>query len=187
MKLPLFLLVLCSLSMGCVVGPEEVAAEKQAKKDTGEDQAKAAEMAAAAEKESSEKDSGLKTVSGTSEPPAAAASSEDFQKTNNGLKYKIIEPGTGKRPTKSSTVLCHYRGWLDNGREFDSSYKSGEPVEFPLNGVIPGWTEGLQLIQEGGKIELEIPSRLGYGERGMPGAIPPNSRLHFTIELLKVK
>ncbi|HWL09201.1 MAG TPA: FKBP-type peptidyl-prolyl cis-trans isomerase [Planctomicrobium sp.] len=166
------LLVLGCLSLGCVVGPEEVAAEKEAKSSES--------IAAATEQE--EEESVVKTVSDSK----AAPSSEGFTTTGNGLKYKIIEPGSGKKPTATSRVTCHYRGWLDNGKEFDSSYKRNEPTEFPLNGVIAGWTEGLQLIGEGGKIELQIPSRLGYGERGMPGAIPPNSRLNFTIELIKV-
>ncbi len=128
-------------------------------------------------------------ASGDATPKASTEekSGEGFKTTSNGLKYKIINPGSGKKPTEKSTVVCHYRGWLDNGKEFDSSYKRNEPTEFPLNGVIAGWTEGLQLIGEGGKIDLQIPSRLGYGERGMPGAIPPNARLNFTIELIKVK
>ncbi|WP_437185422.1 FKBP-type peptidyl-prolyl cis-trans isomerase [Planctomicrobium sp. SH668] len=117
--------------------------------------------------------------------PASGTTASEFKKTNSGLKYRIIEEGTGKRPNVNSKVLCHYRGWLDSGKEFDSSI-GGEPISFPLNGVIAGWTEGLQLIKEGGKIELEIPSRLGYGERGQPGAIPPNARLHFEVELIRV-
>ena len=80
----------------------------------------------------------------------------------------------------------HYKGWLDNKKEFDSSYKRGEEISFPLNMVIPGWTEGLQLVGEGGMIELEIPSELGYGKRGAGNAIPPNSTLHFLVELKKI-
>jgi len=117
---------------------------------------------------------------------SSASGSSEFQQTASGLKYKILSPGTGKQPTASSTVVCHYRGWLDNGTEFDSSL-GGEPLEFPLNAVIRGWTEGLQLIKEGGKIELEIPSELGYGKRGAPPVIPANATLHFEVELLKVK
>ena len=89
-------------------------------------------------------------------------------------------------PTERDMVTVNYKGWLDDGREFDSSYKRGEPTSFGLNEVIPGWTQGLQLIGEGGMIELEIPPEIGYGTRGMPGAIPPNSRLHFIVELIKV-
>lgn len=110
-----------------------------------------------------------------------------FQTTASGLKYRIIMPGEGKQPTAASTVVCHYKGWLDNGQEFDSSYKRGEPATFPLGGVIPGWTEGLQLIKEGGKIELEIPAKLGYGDRGAAGVIPPGATLHFEVELITVK
>jgi len=176
------LALLCTMGFtGCVVGPDEVAAEKK-NNDTSHEQAHAEEMIAVAKEEEE-----IQKTAGTAEDSQASVSADDFKKTASGLKYKVIEPGTGKRPNKNSTVLCHYRGWLDSGREFDSSYKSGAPIEFPLNGVIAGWTEGLQLIQEGGKIELEIPSRLGYGAQGAPGAIPPNARLHFTIELIKVK
>ncbi|WP_437230024.1 insulinase family protein [Planctomicrobium sp. SH661] len=118
--------------------------------------------------------------------PAADANKNEFQQTKSGLKYKIIKPGEGKQPTGTSTVVCHYRGWLDNGKEFDSS-KGGDPITFPLNGVIAGWTEGLQLIKEGGKIELEIPSNLGYGKRGYPPVIPGDATLHFEVELINVK
>lgn len=178
MKTLLAFSVISLCCLGCVTGPEEVAA-KQDKLKSEEQipvaQTEASEAAAQAE-------SDVLPVSGEATEPKG-----EFKKTNNGLKYRIIKQGTGKRPTAKSTVVCHYRGWLDSGKEFDSSYERGEPTEFPLNGVIAGWTEGLQLINEGGKIELEIPSRLGYGERGMPGAIPPNARLHFEIELIKVK
>lgn len=115
-----------------------------------------------------------------------SADSAEFKTTASGLKYKILTPGTGAQPTATSTVTCHYRGWLDNGKEFDSSY-GGEPISFPLNRVIAGWTEGLQLIKEGGKIELEIPSNLGYGKRGAPPVIPADATLHFEVELFKVK
>ena len=178
LTLPLSLCLLGCLSLGCVVGPEEVAAEKKA-------QAESAEKAMVAEtaKEAAQEESGIKTVSDTT---TTSSESVPFKKTSNGLKYKIIKPGSSRRPKPTSNVTCHYRGWLDNGKEFDSSYKRGEPADFPLNGVIQGWTEGLQLIGEGGEIELEIPARLGYGERGSPGAIPPNARLHFIVELIKV-
>jgi uncharacterized protein GlcG (DUF336 family) len=111
----------------------------------------------------------------------------DFQTTESGLKYRILKEGSGDKPTAESVVVCHYRGWLDSGEEFDSSLKRGEPTTFPLNGVIKGWTEGLQLVQSGGKIELEIPSELGYGARGIPGVIPADSTLHFEVELLEIK
>jgi len=112
---------------------------------------------------------------------------DDFMETESGLRYNIVEAGDGEQPTAASTVVCHYKGTLADGQEFDSSYKRGEPATFPLNGVIPGWTEGLQLIKEGGKIELEIPAELGYGARGIPGVIPGNATLHFVVELIEVK
>lgn len=125
--------------------------------------------------------------SGSAEPGKADPDAPtEFTETPSGLKYKILRKSEGTKPTAANTVLAHYRGWLDDGKEFDSSYQRGEPTEFPLGGVIPGWTEGLQLIGEGGMIELEIPAQLGYGERGIPGTIPPNATLHFTVELLEV-
>ncbi len=112
---------------------------------------------------------------------------EEFTTTASGLKYRIRRKSDGKKPTATSSVVAHYRGWTDDGKEFDSSYKRGEPTPFPLNGVIGGWTEGLQLIGEGGMIELEIPSKLGYGDRGFPPDIPPAATLHFIVELVKVQ
>ena len=116
----------------------------------------------------------------TLESPAAYAS------TPSGLKYKILREGTGSKPSRTSNVTVHYRGWLDDGTEFDSSYKRGEPTSFPLNQVIPGWTEGMQLVGKGGMIELEIPSELGYGARGAGRDVPPNARLHFLVELIDI-
>ena len=84
-------------------------------------------------------------------------------------------------------MTVHYKGWLDNGAEFDSSYKRNAPATFPLNRVIPGWTEGVQLVGEGGMIELASPSNLGYGPSGAGADIPPNATLHFVVELIKVK
>lgn len=107
--------------------------------------------------------------------------------TASGLQYKVITAGTGKTPKATDTVKTHYRGTLINGTEFDSSYKRGEPAEFPVNGVIKGWTEALQLMKEGAKWQLFIPSELAYGERGAGKDIGPNSTLIFDIELLSVK
>jgi len=111
----------------------------------------------------------------------------EFQETASGLKYRVLRKSDGRKPTASDTVTVNYRGWLDSGKEFDSSYKRGEPISFPLNGVIPGWTEGMQLVGEGGMIELWIPSRLGYGPEGSGGSVPPNATLHFIVELISVR
>ena len=111
---------------------------------------------------------------------------KEFTTTKSGLKYKILRKSAKAKPKESSTVKVHYKGWLDSGKVFDSSYERGESIEFPLNGVIPGWTEGMQLVGEGGMIELEIPYELGYGEQGTTG-IPGKSTLHFLVELLEVQ
>jgi len=116
------------------------------------------------------------------------ATKEGVKTTASGLQYKILKEGEGKSPKATDTVSVHYRGTLLDGKEFDSSYKRGEPAEFPLNGVIKGWTEGLQLLKEGGKAILYIPPALGYGARGTPGGpIGPNETLTFEVELVKVK
>ncbi|MFM9057904.1 MAG: FKBP-type peptidyl-prolyl cis-trans isomerase [Planctomycetaceae bacterium] len=108
--------------------------------------------------------------------------------TASKLQYRVLRKGSGDAPKGTSTVKVHYHGWLDDaGKPFDSSYERREPIEFPLNGVIRGWTEGMQLVQPGGMIELSIPAELGYGERGIPGVIPPGATLHFVVELLEVK
>jgi FKBP-type peptidyl-prolyl cis-trans isomerase FklB len=107
--------------------------------------------------------------------------------TPSGLQYKIISEGTGKIPTPTDSVTVNYRGKLINGTVFDDSYERGKPATFILEKVIPGWTEGLQLMKEGGKAELYIPSELGYGDRGAGSVIPGGSTLIFEVELLKVK
>ncbi len=112
---------------------------------------------------------------------------EGIKTTASGLQYKVLKDGTGKTPKATDTVKTHYRGTLLDGTEFDSSYKRGEPAEFPVNGVIKGWTEALQLMKEGAKWQLFIPSELAYGERGAGKDIGPNSTLIFDIELLSVK
>jgi FKBP-type peptidyl-prolyl cis-trans isomerase FkpA len=117
----------------------------------------------------------------------ANASKPGVHTTSSGLQYKVITEGHGKSPKATDTVLVHYRGTTIDGTEFDSSYKRNEPISFPLNGVIPGWTEGVQLMKEGGKIQLFIPSNLAYGSRGAGGVIAPDSTLVFDIELLKVQ
>mmetsp|Transcript_3984 Transcript_3984/g.8468 ORF Transcript_3984/g.8468 Transcript_3984/m.8468 type:complete len:153 (-) Transcript_3984:220-678(-) len=107
-------------------------------------------------------------------------------KLESGLMYKEIRPGTGKTPQFNTPCSCHYSGTLIDGTEFDSSYKRGQPLTFAPNQVIKGWTEAMQLMKEGGKWELYIPSELGYGDRGAGGAIPGGAVLIFTLELLKV-
>lgn len=115
------------------------------------------------------------------------ASKEGVVTTASGLQYKVITPGTGKSPKATDTVLVHYAGTLINGTEFDSSYKRKEPIEFPLNRVIAGWTEGVQLMSEGAKFRFFIPSKLAYGARGAGGVIGPNQALIFDVELLEVR
>ena len=110
-----------------------------------------------------------------------------FTETKSGLKYRVLRQGNAAKPKATDTVEVNYHGWLDNGKVFDSSYSRGESISFPLNGVIAGWTEGMQLVGKGGMIELEIPPNLGYGARGAGGVIPGNATLHFLVELIEVK
>lgn len=105
--------------------------------------------------------------------------------TESGLQYEVITKGDGPMPTETSSVSVHYEGTLIDGEVFDSSYESGEPVSFPLNGVIPAWTEGLQLMPVGSTYKLYVPSNLGYGPRET-GPIPGNSVLIFKVELLEI-
>lgn len=107
--------------------------------------------------------------------------------TASGLQYKVITAGKGKSPTADDTVTVNYRGTLIDGTEFDSSYKRNQPATFPVKGVIPGWTEALQLMKEGAKWMLYIPANLAYGERGAGQMIGPNSTLLFEVELLSIK
>ncbi|MEE2000750.1 FKBP-type peptidyl-prolyl cis-trans isomerase [Alkalimonas sp. MEB108] len=114
------------------------------------------------------------------------ASKDGVQVTESGLQYEVLEQGDGAKPAAADTVKVHYQGALIDGTVFDSSHERGEPIEFPLNRVIPGWTEGVQLMNVGSKFRFTIPSELAYGERDM-GVIPPNSVLVFEVELLDVK
>ncbi|BDY03521.1 FKBP-type peptidyl-prolyl cis-trans isomerase [Ferrimonas sp. YFM] len=117
---------------------------------------------------------------------AENAKKEGVKVTESGLQYKVITEGEGAKPAATDTVEVHYRGTLIDGTEFDSSYKRGESISFPLNGVIKGWTEGLQLMNVGSKYELYIPSELAYGERGAGQSIPGNAALVFEVELLGI-
>ncbi|MGE0330552.1 MAG: FKBP-type peptidyl-prolyl cis-trans isomerase [Ramlibacter sp.] len=116
--------------------------------------------------------------------PAAAGSTVT---TSSGLVYQSLKDGTGASPAATDVVQVHYRGTFPDGREFDSSYRRGQPTEFPLNRVIPCWTEGVQRMKPGGKARLTCPPAIAYGERGAGNVIPPNATLHFEIELIAVK
>jgi FKBP-type peptidyl-prolyl cis-trans isomerase FkpA len=118
---------------------------------------------------------------------AANKAKEGVKVTQSGLQYKVLKEGKGAKPKATDMVKVHYRGTLVDGTEFDSSYKRGEPIEFPLNGVIKGWTEGVQLMTPGSKYQFYIPYDLAYGEEGRPPTIPGNSALVFDVELLEVK
>jgi len=127
----------------------------------------------------------------------AKEAGEQYLKTNannegvvtlpSGLQYKVLNEGNGRKPKATDNVVCHYEGFLIDGTVFDSSYQRGEPATFPLNQVITGWTEGLQLMQEGAKYRFFIPYRLGYGENGAGTLIPPYSTLIFDVELIEVQ
>jgi FKBP-type peptidyl-prolyl cis-trans isomerase FklB len=117
---------------------------------------------------------------------AANAKKEGIVVLESGLQYEVMTAGTGAQPTRESTVRTHYHGTFTDGRVFYSSVERGEPTEFPVGGVIAGWTEALQLMTEGSKWRLFVPSDLAYGEQGSQGAIPPHSALVFEVELIKV-
>ena len=114
------------------------------------------------------------------------AKRDGVTQTKSGLQYEVLTEGTGKSPKATDTVRCHYEGRLLDGTVFDSSYKRGEPADFGLNQVIPGWTEGVQLMKEGAKFRFHIPYLLAYGEHGAGAQIPPYSTLIFDVELIKV-
>ena len=112
---------------------------------------------------------------------------EGVKTTASGLQYEVLEATLGQKPKATDSVKVHYEGTLINGTVFDSSYKRGEPISFPLSGVIKGWTEGLQLMSVGSKFKFFIPYQLAYGERGAGGSIPPYAALIFTVELLGIE
>lgn len=132
----------------------------------------------------------LFTVSSAIAAPDAAIAKASKEKgavvTPSGLVYLSLKDGTGASPSGTDTVKVHYRGTLPDGKEFDSSYKRNAPAEFPLNRVIPCWTEGVQRMKIGGKAKLTCPSAIAYGERGAGDAIPPNATLLFEVELISI-
>lgn len=117
----------------------------------------------------------------------AAAREPGAQRTTSGLVYRSLQDGTGASPGATDRVKVHYRGTFLDGKEFDSSYKRNAPLEFPLNGVIACWTEGVQKMKVGGKAKLTCPPSIAYGSRGAGRVIPPNATLNFEVELLEVK
>ncbi len=139
----------------------------------------AKQRAAAAEKFKDTKEKGEKYL-------AENAKKEGVVTLPSGLQYQVIKEGNGRKPKATDKVKCHYEGMLIDGTLFDSSIQRGEPATFPLNGVIAGWTEGLQLMQEGAKYRFFIPYQLGYGEHGAGASIPPFAALVFDVELIKV-
>ncbi len=138
------------------------------------------QRAAAAEKGKQMKAEGEKYL-------AENAKKEGIVTTASGLQYMVLKEGTGKSPKATDSVMCHYEGFLTDGTVFDSSVQRGTPATFPLGGVIKGWTEGLQLMKEGGKTRFFIPYNLAYGEAGASGSIPPYATLIFDVELIEVK
>ena len=126
------------------------------------------------------------STSATATATAPAEGEGTVVTTSSGLVFKLVKQGTGPSPKASDTVKVHYRGTFLDGKEFDSSYSRGKPLEFPLNGVIKCWTEGVQRLQVGGSAKLTCPPAIAYGERGAGGVIPPNATLNFDVELLGI-
>ncbi len=130
--------------------------------------------------------SAVSTAWAQADAAASAAKEKGAEVSASGLVYKMIKEGKGAKPAATDTVKVHYRGTFPDGREFDSSYKRNEPTSFPLNRVIPCWTEGVQRMKIGGKARLTCPPQIAYGANGAGGVIPPNATLHFEIELLDI-
>ena len=164
-----------------LTGKEPQVSDQEAQKlvTTFFEEQEAKQRAAAAEKYKDNKEKGEAWL-------ANKAIEEGVVALPSGLLYQVLNEGSGKKPTAADTVECHYEGRLIDGTVFDSSYKRGESATFPLNGVIAGWTEGVQLMSEGAKYPFFIPYQLAYGERGAGQAIPPFAALVFDVELIKV-
>lgn len=164
-----------------LTGKEPQVSDQEAQKlvTTFFEEQEAKQRAAAAEKYKDNKEKGEAWL-------ANKAMEEGVVALPSGLLYQVLNEGSGKKPTAADTVECHYEGRLIDGTVFDSSYKRGESATFPLNGVIAGWTEGVQLMSEGAKYRFFIPYQLAYGERGAGAAIPPFAALVFDVELIKV-
>lgn len=164
-----------------LTGKEPQVSDQEAQKlvTTFFEEQEAKQRAAAAEKYKDNKEKGEAWL-------ANKAMEEGVVALPSGLLYQVLNEGNGKKPTAADTVECHYEGRLIDGTVFDSSYKRGESATFPLNGVIAGWTEGVQLMSEGAKYRFFIPYQLAYGERGAGQAIPPFAALVFDVELIKV-
>lgn len=164
-----------------LTGKEQQVSDQEAQKlvTTFFEEQEAKQRAAAAEKYKDNKEKGEAWL-------ANKAMEEGVVALPSGLLYQVLNEGSGKKPTAADTVECHYEGRLIDGTVFDSSYKRGESATFPLNGVIAGWTEGVQLMSEGAKYRFFIPYQLAYGERGAGQAIPPFAALVFDVELIKV-
>lgn len=164
-----------------LTGKELQVSDQEAQKlvTTFFEEQEAKQRAAAAEKYKDNKEKGEAWL-------ANKAMEEGVVALPSGLLYQVLNEGSGKKPTAEDTVECHYEGRLIDGTVFDSSYKRGESATFPLNGVIAGWTEGVQLMSEGAKYRFFIPYQLAYGERGAGQAIPPFAALVFDVELIKV-
>ena len=164
-----------------LTGKEPQVSDQEAQKlvTTFFEEQEAKQRAAAAEKYKDNKEKGEAWL-------ANKAMEEGVVALPSGLLYQVLNEGSGKKPTAADTVECHYEGRLIDGTVFDSSYKRGESATFPLNGVIAGWTEGVQLMIEGAKYRFFIPYQLAYGERGAGQAIPPFAALVFDVELIKV-
>jgi FKBP-type peptidyl-prolyl cis-trans isomerase FklB len=140
-----------------------------------------------AQSESKQKNAGEKNVKEGEKFLADNAKKEGVKVLTSGLQYKVLKSGKGRTPKRTDTVKTHYHGTLIDGTVFDSSVERKEPVSFPVSGVIPGWTEALQLMKEGDKWQLFVPSKLAYGEQGAGGKIGPNATLIFEVELLTVE